>query len=207
MARRRKRRVSARSRRPRRRRRNGGMLAPVRMNPRRRRTRGRRRAAVRRRARVRRRNPGGFKLSVNSVTRTLMQGAQDALTVVGGELAGNLLANQIPPLVKDAAGQETQTGVLLRRALSAIGVGIAAGMIFRGNNYMARLAVAGALASPIKTLVRPILPTSGPFAGLLAGPRLRLSAYPMAAYPRQLAAYPRAGLAGAPTRYGYYYGA
>lgn len=207
MARRRKRRATARSRRPRRRRRNGGMLAPVGLNPRRRRTRGRRRSVARRRARGRRSNPGGLKLSVQSVTRTLMQGAQDALTVVGGELAGNLIANQIPPLIKDAAGQETQAGVLIRRAVSAVGVGIVAGIIFKGNNQMARLAVAGALASPIKTLIRPMLPTSGAFAGLLAGPRLRLAAYPMAAYPRALSAYPRAGLSGAPPRYGYYYGA
>ncbi|MGH7177675.1 MAG: hypothetical protein ACREJC_09870 [Tepidisphaeraceae bacterium] len=177
-------------------------------NPRRRRRRGaaRRRVGVRR-ARRRRGNPP-FRLTIQSVTRTLIQGAQDALVVVGGELAGNLIANQIPPLVKDAAGVETQTGVLIRRALSAIGVGIAAGLVFRGNSRMAQIAVAGALASPIKTLIRPVLPTTGPFAGLLAGPRLRLSAYPMSAYPmRQLAAYPRPGLAQAPTRYGYFYGA
>lgn len=204
MARRRRRRASARRSAPRRRRRrrNPGALAPVAANPRRRRRRSSRRRVGVRRSR-RRANPGGFRLSVAGIQRTLIQGAQDALVIVGGELGGNLIANQIPPLVKDASGQETQTGVLIRRALSAVGVGVLAGMIFKGNNQMARLAVAGALASPVRTLVRPILPTSGPFAGLLAGPRLRLSAYPMPA----LAAYPRPGLAQAPSRYGYYYGA
>ena len=203
MARRRKRRATARSRRPRRRRRNPGALSPVLANPRRRRRAGRRRVTARRRGRrIRRSNPP-FRLTLQSVTRTLIQGAQDALVIVGGELGGNLLANQIPAFIKDAGGVETQAGVLIRRALSAMGVGVAAGLIFRGNNQMARLAVAGALASPIKTVIRPMLPTTGAFAGLLAGPRPRLSAYPTPL----LSAYPRPGLAQAPSRYGYYYGA
>lgn len=204
MARRKSRRRKATTRK-RGRRRNPTLFA----NPRRRRVRRRAVARSRRRSR-RRRNPP-------AIVNMIMRGLQDAGAVVAGEMGANIIANQIPMILKEpgaagAAEVETKAGVLLRKVLAAAGVGVAAQMLFKGRSDIVRFAVAGALSAPIKAIVRPLLPATGPFAGSLsAGGRLvRMAAYPgrVGAYPRLMAgmgAYPRddTTLAGDSAFYGY----
>jgi hypothetical protein len=100
--------------------------------------------------------------------------------MVGGEMAANIIAGYIPALLKDASGAETNTGVQVRKVISAAVVGFGAQSIFRGGEA-ARLMVAGALASSLKAFIRPMLPATGVLAGALASyprPALSLNAYP-----------------------------
>jgi len=191
MAKRKRKATAAAPRRRRRRkattRRNPGLLA----NPRRRRRATARRRSVaapsRRRRRSVRRNPS-FGGAVNLVTR----GVKDAAYMVGGEMASNIIAGYIPALLKTPEGTETNTGVQLRKVISAAIVGFAAQTVFRGGEA-ARLMVAGALASSIKSFVRPMLPQTGVLAGALSSyprPSLALASYPSPAL------LPRPALAG-----------
>lgn len=172
-------------------RRNPGMLA----NPRRRR-RATARKVTRRRRRSVRRNPslGG---ALNLVTR----GVKDAAYMVGGEMASNIVAGYIPALLKDQTGVETKTGAQLRKLISAVVVGFGAQQIFKGGDA-ARFMVAGALAAPIKQVIRPLLPATGVLSGALAA-YPRLAAYPLpVALPAgrgvAMNGYPRRGVGCAP---------
>lgn len=161
-------------------RRNPGVLA----NPRRRRSTARK--ATRRR-RSYRRNPS---FSLGGTVRTITRGVRDAAVLTAGEMGCNIIANQIPVILKD----DPEMDANLRKVIGAAGVGMLASMLFKGKPDIARFAVAGALSGPIKGYVKNMLPTTGPLAGAL-------SAYPfttgyMAAYPQQtflprLQGYPR----------------
>lgn len=182
-------------------------------NPRRR----RRRTATRRRSvtvRVnRRRRRAGVRRnpSIGGALNMITRGVKDAAFMVGGEMASNVVASYIPAFLTttDAAGvkTETDTGKAARKVIAAAVVGYLAQMAFRGGDA-ARLAVAGALAAPLKSFIRPILPTQGKFtaANLLSAypTGLRLASYPgtqFASYPGTqmtmlpAAASPRAGMA------------
>jgi hypothetical protein len=147
-------------------RRNPGMLA----NPRRRR-RATARKVTRRRRSVRR-NP-----SIGGALSLVTRGVKDAAYMVGGEMASNIVAGYIPALLKGADGVETQTGAQLRKVISAVVVGFGAQQLFKGRGDAARFMVAGALAAPIKQVIRPLLPTTGVLSGALAS-YPRLAAYP-----------------------------
>ena len=170
---------------PRRRRRSTRRNPGILTNPRRRRRATAKRRTTRRR-RVRR-NP-----SIGGAVKLIQRGVQDAAVMVGGEMASNIIAGYIPAFLKDESGAESPTGASLRKVIAAAVVGYGAQMIFKGGD-IARIAVAGALASPLKAFVRPLLPSTGIFAGALSsypmpfGVSGYLSSYPM---PR-LAGYPR----------------
>lgn len=186
MARKRRRKASAAPKRRRRRsvRRNPGMLS----NPRRRRRATTRRRTSRRRRTVRR-NP-----SLGGAVRLVTRGVRDAGVMVAGEMASNIIAGYIPAILKDQSGAESNTGVALRKVISAAVVGFAAQTFVR-NADIARMAVAGALASPLKGFIRPMLPDSGIIS------KASLSAYPMRA--GVLSAYPQMPVLAAPRLSGY----
>jgi hypothetical protein len=131
--------------------------------------------------------------------------------MVGGEMASNIVAGYIPALLKDQSGAETQTGAQLRKVISAVVVGFGAQAIFRGGDA-ARFMVAGALAAPIKQVIRPLLPATGVLSGALAA-YPRLAAYPLpalaAAAPARMNGYPvpRRGVGCLPENDGGGYGA
>lgn len=108
-----------------------------------------------------RRNPGG--LSVASIKSTLVQGVKDAAAVVAGEavvnFVGRKLADKLP-------GEPSLAKTLAMRAALAIGVGIAASKV--AGRDVARFAVAGALASPVKTAIRSVIPADSEIATALA---------------------------------------
>jgi len=194
---RRKRKRSASSRRKRRRQNPPRAAAP------RQRARRRRNAypvAFNPRRRGRRRNPP---VSAQGILNVVVQGVTDAAIVTLGEASANILAAQIPAFMKEtktaADGTpvtvETQAGAALRRVAAAAGVAIGAQMLFAGKRDLQRFAVAGALSAPVKNVIRPLLPTTGIFAGALSsgGRNVRF-----AAYPASLSGYP--GAAGTAAR-------
>jgi hypothetical protein len=155
-----------------------------------------------------RRNPGGGGLSIRGVVGTVWQGAMGAAVVTGGKMLGNVVANRLPVMLSttthDAAGNpvkvETQNGVLARRVVAAGLIGVGFSLIFRGaSRQLVDQLVIGAMQSPVEQFVRPLLPTTGPFANALgAYPMVpRIGSYPMRAYPepRQLT---RGGFRGYP---------
>ena len=166
-------RTRKRSRRRARSRRNPGLLSPGTLsNPPRRRRRTRR-------------NP--------DIIAALMAGVQDAGTILAGEMAANVVAYYIPPLLTapgadGATKVETSLGTTLRKVIAAAVVGFAAQQFVGAD--IARAAVAGALLAPLRGTVTPLLPKTGPIAAALsdyvqAYPRRLLSSYP------QLSAYPQ----------------
>jgi hypothetical protein len=147
----------------RRRRRPVARKATVRRRVRRTRRKGVRRSITFRRVRgaVYARNPGGF--SVKGAIATLKQGAKDAAAVVAGEAVVNFVGRKIADKIP---GEPSTAKTLAMRAALAIGVGIAARR-FAGSD-VARFAVAGALSSPIKTLLRSVIPADSEIATALA---------------------------------------
>lgn len=164
----------------------------------------RRRASVRRSVRRRRRrsNPP---FTTTGILNTLTRGVMDAGLVVGGEMAANVIGNQIPVFLKEPqqteAGTvevESKAGALLRQGIAALAVGFVASIIFRGRSDVVRTMVAGALSAPVRGFVKPLLPTTGPLRNALSGGRmLRFASYPrtgVSSYPGTqygLGSYPR----------------
>jgi hypothetical protein len=140
----------------------------------------------------RRNPPGGF---IGATLEALKGG----VAVVGGEMAGNLVSSYVPPFLKDASGVETNTGAAVRKLAGAVAVGAIARMIF-GRSEIAKFAAAGAVASPVRAVVRPILPATGPVTAALLGGFTpgRIGSYPAMNPGTSLSSYPR--LAGVPSR-------
>jgi hypothetical protein len=116
------------------------------------------------------------------------RGIKDAAYMVGGEMASNVVASYIPAFLTttgaDGVKVESDTGKAARKVIAAAVVGYLAQMVFRGGDA-ARLAVAGALAAPLKQFVRPMLPAQGKFTAANL-----LSAYPTGLRVGGMASYP-----------------
>lgn len=103
-----------------------------------------RRAAARPRARVRRRRRNPPRLSVKGITKSLTEGAQDAVLVLTGKAA----VRTIPTLARLPQGGNMGLAV---QALTAVGVSILAkGMV---SPARAKMILAGGLSAPIETLI------------------------------------------------------
>lgn len=124
------------------------------MAKRRRRTR-RAPAARRRRSPRRRRRGGSIRLTRvrgavyrrnPAIIPMLTRGVMDAAVVVGGKAVSGFIGSKIPQLVPGTLGS------VLNRVISAVVVGFAASKVLSADR--ARLAVAGALASPIESAIK-----------------------------------------------------
>ena len=119
----------------------------------------RKRATARRRSPVRRRRrrnpPRGF--TVRGIGRRVQRGAIDAMGVIGGKVATRVLAQLLP-----IPGKTGPMMNFLVQAGSAIVVGQVASMFVSAD--MARMVVAGGLATPVESFLRGI-PVIGPMMG------------------------------------------
>jgi len=118
---------------------------------RRRRPTARRRPASRRRRRssgtIRFRRVRGAVYARNpNIVNMLTRGVMDAAVVVGGKAVSGFIGSKIPQFVPGTLG------TMLNRVISAVVVGFAASKVLSADR--ARLAVAGALASPIESAIK-----------------------------------------------------
>lgn len=147
----------------------------------------------RRRGRRYRRNPGRRGFSVQGLMRQAMDGAQDALWIVGGKAVTNALPSLVGLSPTGALG-------IAVKAASALGAGFLFGFV---SPNAAKLATAAGFAAIIEPIIRGLnIPIISP---ALADDQMYDS---LSAYPEEvpaLSAYPQAGVGAYPDDYAMQY--